>query len=165
MFTGLSPTRCRGGRTGGRHVDPTLTAVDDRCIVPTHIAHGHVPLWEPGDNTGKAIGTLTWADTKSSTIHSPYYYLWFDTSHTHGRERERRREVPMRARRPRGSPRHSRAGDRQARWRAAGPGGQPPRRGPEPHLPHGARARGGGRHPRCRRARRRAAPGGARRLE
>jgi len=38
---------------------------------------------------------MTWADDSASTIHNPYYYFWFDTSLMHGRERERRREVPM----------------------------------------------------------------------
>ena len=59
-------------------MDALRRPVDDRSHVPTSITRALARLWEPGDDTGTAIGPVTCGDVTSSTIHSPYYYLWFD---------------------------------------------------------------------------------------
>jgi hypothetical protein len=59
-------------------VDARLRAVDDRPGIPTGITRAPSRLWEPGDDTGTAIGPVTCGDVRSSTIHNPYCYYWFD---------------------------------------------------------------------------------------
>ncbi len=54
-------------------MDFSLTTVDDRCTIPTHITHTPGTLWEPVDDTGMTLEAMTWPDARSSTIHSPYY--------------------------------------------------------------------------------------------
>jgi hypothetical protein len=58
-------------------VDPRPDPVDDPAVVPIRITRGARWLWEPGDSTGTAIGPVTWADGRSSTIHRSYCYFWF----------------------------------------------------------------------------------------
>jgi hypothetical protein len=50
--------------------------VDRLWFVPTEVPHAPLRLWEPGDGPGTAVEPLSRADDRSSTIHSPYYYLW-----------------------------------------------------------------------------------------
>lgn len=66
-----------GGQVGGPAVDRAPAVVDGGAIVPIRITRRGSRLWEPGDSTGTAIGPVTWVDGPSSTIHSPYCYLWF----------------------------------------------------------------------------------------
>ena len=58
-------------------MDRARRAVDSRRIVPIRITRRGARLWEPGDGKGTAIGLVTCVDGPSSTIHSPYCYLWF----------------------------------------------------------------------------------------
>jgi hypothetical protein len=68
-------------------VDAVPGSVDDRGGIPTRITRAPSWLWEPGDDTGTAIGPVTCDDVRSSTIHSPYFYFWFDSLPTVQRKR------------------------------------------------------------------------------
>ena len=61
--------------------------VDKPAVVPSRIPRTPPRLWEPGDDTGTAIAPVTCGDAWSSTIHSPYYYLWLDIIPTVQRKR------------------------------------------------------------------------------
>ena len=60
-------------------MDDTVATVEGPRRVPSGITRAPARLWEPGDDTGTLIGAVACGDTRSSTIHRPYYYLWFDT--------------------------------------------------------------------------------------